>query len=132
MKKLSVVLLALVMGLGLAGEAMAEVKVKRDFDVGDHAALFRKAREKFMSFSDKTVVKNYKSFFGNDSYYVTACRGRYGDWVAFIVPIKNVANGYDYAMFKYPTLELISIGGSIIEDWKSWHEEFPAAVMEHY
>ena len=128
MKKLILslcVALLLVSGLPVPSAA-AEPQLRQDFEVGDVNAVFSAAREKFMNYPERSVVEDYKSFFEKSAveYFMSACRGEHGDWIAFIVPMENVPDGYSLAVFLYPDLDLLTIGDEIIEpdQWDAWYE----------
>ena len=123
-KKIVFCIFALVFAL-LAGTLSAEPQLRRDFEFGDPAALMSAAREKFMNHENEDVVEQYKSFFEKETYLVTACKGEFGDWICFIFPDEVVEDAYDFAVFKYPSLDLVTIGWQIIEPggWDRWYEE---------
>jgi hypothetical protein len=107
----------------------AEIVIKCDFEIENPDELFSAAREKFMIYPEKSVVENYESFFEafekSEDKNISAYRGKYGDCVAFIIPNGNVRDVYDYAVFKYPNLALLAIGGILIVpgEWDRFYAE---------
>ena len=89
-------------------------------------------KNKFMNF-DKS----------KDEHYISAVRGKFGDWVAFIVPdrdmdsergedsVREYGDLYNYYVFKYPSLDIASNGGQLIKPdaWEEWHRTIDSEEM---
>ena len=114
------------------GAATAEVKVRLDFGIDNPDAIISEACRAFVeefstSFDppQSDLVDKFMNFDKNkDEFYISAIRGEYGDLVVFIVPDAEVTDGYDIVALEYPDLDIISVGGAIIEPngWDVFYE----------
>ena len=73
----------------------------------------------FKPFVDKTKKEGF----------ISTIRGEFGDWVVFIIPDKNRSDGFQYGLFKYPSLEWNEIGDTLYDgscaDWYDWISKKP-------
>jgi len=122
MKKVWISVLALALAFH-CGAATAEVKVIQDFGIDNPDAIINgacKALAEFYSENFSTppyeLIDKFVNFDkSKDEFYLSALRGEYGDLVVFIAPDAGVTDGYETAVFRYPDLDCISVGGAIIE-----------------
>lgn len=114
--------LVLMLGLCLFAAGIADgadIKLKNDFTVNNPHAILD---EGWKNLPDE-IQKAYgpKSKFVN-TRYISTYKGEFADCIIFIVPDKDVPDGYDFVVFQYPSLELAEIGGALIGDWDSFYQ----------
>jgi len=113
------------------GSAMAEVKVRLDFEIDNPDAIINEAcrvlvEEFGANFNPprSDITDKYANFDkSRDEYYISALRGEHGDLVVFIVP-DEAPDCYDIAALGYPGLDLVLVGGVVIkpDEWDIYCE----------
>lgn len=102
-----------------AGAEGADITLKHDFTVNNPNAILDEGWKKI----PKDIQKSFgpKSKFVN-TRYISTYKGEFADCIIFIVPNKDVPDGYDFVVFHYPSLELEEIGGALVKDWDRFYQ----------